>query len=141
MCFAMLWKQYNECEKLITSKIPKTISITEQLCQVFGNMVHTSGVEDNDLFNPEVIEEFVTNAAWDVCSTYHLALKIMLCTMYINIPRDRFFTYLILSYEWRLDVMDKSRYVMISKMNMSHLKTITTSFYTRLKQSTKRLMQ
>lgn len=59
-----------------TSQNPQANGMIECVHQVFENMLCTSGFEDNDLCNSHIIEEYITNTLWVVCSTYHLSLSI-----------------------------------------------------------------
>ena len=38
-------------------------------------MLHTADIDMADIVNESDIADFLTNAAWAVCSTYHTALK------------------------------------------------------------------
>ncbi len=56
------------------SKSPQMNINIEFVQKVLGNMLHTSREKDNDLSDPDIINEFVTNFSWSVYSTLILCL-------------------------------------------------------------------
>ena len=47
----------------------------EQVHQTIMVMLHTADIDMADTVNESDIADFLTNAAWAVCSTYHTVLK------------------------------------------------------------------
>ena len=42
---------------------------------IFGDMMRTSDINNLEHVNSQMIDEFITNAAWAVRSSYHTVLK------------------------------------------------------------------
>ena len=43
---------------------------------VLVNMMRTSGIDMSQTVNPDDIDLFLTNAAWAICTTHHMALQL-----------------------------------------------------------------
>ena len=56
-------------------KYPQVSSVLEQVHQVFGNMLCTSELDMSNSVNANSVSNFLNDAAWAVCSTYHTLLK------------------------------------------------------------------
>ncbi len=52
-------------------------AILERLHAVIGDMLLTSEMDMAETVCQEMIDDFLTNAAWAVCSTHHMVLKAM----------------------------------------------------------------
>ncbi len=70
-----LCKQYQIGRKPTTSKNPQANAILERVHGVFNDMLRTSGLDDSDTIDDLRIDQFITNAAWAIRSTYHTVLK------------------------------------------------------------------
>ncbi len=62
---------------LTTSKHLQANNIFQYVHQVLGNKLCTSANKANDLSDLDITEEFVDDASWTVCSTYHSVLWFM----------------------------------------------------------------
>jgi len=70
-----LCKQYQIGRKPTTSKNLQANAILEREHGVFNDMLRTSGLDDSDSIDDLQIDQFITNAAWAIRSTYHIVLK------------------------------------------------------------------
>ena len=70
-----LCKQYQIGRKPTTSKNPQANAILERVHGVFNDMLRTSNLDDSDSIDDIRIDQFITNAAWAIRSTYHTVLK------------------------------------------------------------------
>ena len=70
-----LCKQYSVKRKPTTSKNPQANAIIERVHAVFNDMLRTSGLDGSDDLDAHRIDQFITNAAWAIRSTYHTVLK------------------------------------------------------------------
>ncbi len=50
-------------------------TILKRIHAVISDMFHISDIDMAETVNSEMINKFLTNAVWDVCSTYHMVLK------------------------------------------------------------------
>lgn len=73
--FATLLKTYNIKRKPTTSKNPQANAICERVHGVFGDMMRCAGINMSETVDAELVDEFVTNAAWAIRSSYHTVLK------------------------------------------------------------------
>ena len=73
--FIGLLDSYNIDRKPTTSKNPQANAICERVHGVFGDMMRTSGINGADTVDAALIDEFITNAAWAIRSSYHTVLK------------------------------------------------------------------
>ncbi len=73
--------------------------------KVLANILFTIKLEANHLFNPDIVEEFVTNAIY---STYHPVNKFM--PDWVNYKWTHYLTYLILLFGMILNNVDCSKY-------------------------------
>ena len=70
-----LCKQYSVKRKPTTSKNPQANAILERMHGVFGDMMRTSNLNNLEHVDSQTIDEFITNAAWAIRSSYHTVLK------------------------------------------------------------------
>jgi hypothetical protein len=54
---------------------PQANGILERVHQVLGQMLHTAELDMADSVTPNDVDVFLDNAAWAICSTYHMVLK------------------------------------------------------------------
>jgi hypothetical protein len=54
---------------------PQANAILERMHQTIMGMLQTAEIDMSDTVNESDIANFLTNAAWAVCSTYHIVLK------------------------------------------------------------------
>jgi hypothetical protein len=54
---------------------PQVNAILEHMHQMIMEMLHTAEIDMAITVSESDITVFLTNAAWDVCSTYHILLK------------------------------------------------------------------
>jgi hypothetical protein len=47
----------------------------ERVHQVLGQMLRTAELDMADSVTPDDVNAFLDNAAWEICSTYHMVLK------------------------------------------------------------------
>jgi len=73
--FAALCDTYGIKRKPTTVKNPQANSILERIHQVFSNMMRTSGLDKSDTVTPEMVDNFITDAAWAIRSTHHSVLQ------------------------------------------------------------------
>ena len=73
--FTELLKQYSVNRKPTTSKNPQANAVLERIHGVFGDMMRTSGINNRETVDARLIDDFITNAAWAIRSTYHTVLK------------------------------------------------------------------
>ena len=74
--FNELCETYNIKQKPTTVKNPQANSVLERIHGVLGNMMQTSALNKSDTADESMVDEFITNASWAVCSTYHTVLKL-----------------------------------------------------------------
>ena len=67
----LIWnnKQTNHCEN------PQVNAILEHVHGVLGNVMRTSGLDMSPTITDSMITDFIVDAAWAICSTYHNVLK------------------------------------------------------------------
>lgn len=70
-----LCKSYSVKRKPTTSKNPQANAILERIHGVFGDMLRTSGINNSETLDDHMIDQFITDAAWAIRSTYHTVLK------------------------------------------------------------------
>lgn len=70
-----LCEQYQIDRKPTTSKNPQANAILERVHGVFGDMLRTSGLDNGDTIDGHRLDQFITDAAWAIRSTYHTVLK------------------------------------------------------------------
>ncbi len=73
--FEYLCKSYSIKHKPTTVDIPRAYSILECVHQVLGQMLCTAEIDMADSVTPDDVNVFLDNAAWAICSTYHMVLK------------------------------------------------------------------
>ena len=73
--FTALLKQYSVNRKPTTAKNPQANAVLERIHEVFGNMMRTSGINNSEVVDARLIDDFITNAAWAIRSTYHTVLR------------------------------------------------------------------
>jgi hypothetical protein len=74
--FNELCETYNIKQKPTTVKNLQANSVLERIHGVLGNMMQTSGLDNSDTTDKAMVDDFITNASWAVCSTYHTVLKL-----------------------------------------------------------------
>jgi hypothetical protein len=73
--FTELLKQYSVNRTPTTAKNPQANAVLELIHGVFGDMMRTSGINNSEVVNARLIDDFITNAAWAIRSTYHTVLR------------------------------------------------------------------
>lgn len=73
--FKELLEAYQIKRKPTTSKNPQANGICERVHGVFGDMMRTSNINNCEEVDEDLIDDFVTNAAWAIRSSYHTVLK------------------------------------------------------------------
>ena len=73
--FTELLKQYSGNRKPTTAKYPQANAVLERIHRVFRDMMRTSGINNRKVVDAHLIDEFITNAAWAIRSTYLTVLK------------------------------------------------------------------
>jgi hypothetical protein len=56
-------------------KNPRANGILERVHQVLGQMLCIAELDMADSVTPDDVDVFLYNAAWAICSTYHMVLK------------------------------------------------------------------
>jgi hypothetical protein len=90
--FEYLCESYGITRKPTTVKNPQANGILERVHQVLGQMLCTAELDTANSVTPNDIDVFLDNAAWSICSTYHMVLKpspgaaIFECDMLFDIP-------------------------------------------------------
>lgn len=70
-----LCREYSMKRRPTTSKNPQANAILERIHAVFGDMLRTSGINNSEELDEHQIDQFISNAAWAIRSTYHTVLK------------------------------------------------------------------
>jgi len=73
--FEELCDSYNLKRKPTSVKNPQANAIIERIHGVLGDMMRTSGLDMADTVTPDDVDQFLTDAAWAIRSTYHTVLK------------------------------------------------------------------
>jgi hypothetical protein len=73
--FEYLCESYGITRKPTTVKNPWANGILEHVHQVLGQMLCTAELDMDDSVTPNDVDVFLDNAAWAICSTYHMVLK------------------------------------------------------------------
>ncbi len=73
--FETLFDSYGIKRKPTTIKNPQANAICERVHQVLGTIMRTPELDMADSAHPADIDNFIDNAAWAICSTYHTVLK------------------------------------------------------------------
>jgi hypothetical protein len=73
--FETLCNSYGIKHEPTTIKNPHAYAICECIHQVLGTIIHTSEIDMAESVEPADIDIFNNNAAWAICSTYHMVLK------------------------------------------------------------------
>ena len=73
--FESLCDSYGLKRKPTTIKNPQANAILERVHAVLGDMMRTSNLDMSDTCTASDIDEFLTNAAWAIRSTYHTVLR------------------------------------------------------------------
>ncbi len=73
--FEYLCKSYSLMRKQTTVKNPWENGILERVYQVLGQMLCTAELDMADSVTFDDVNDFLDNAAWAICSTYHTVLK------------------------------------------------------------------
>ena len=73
--FGALCDSFSLKRKPTTIKNPQANAILERIHGVLGDMMRTSNLDDDVTITPHMVDEFIHNAAWAICSTYHTVLR------------------------------------------------------------------
>jgi len=73
--FETLCESYGLKHKPTSVKIPQVNAILERVHQTIMVMLRTAELDMANTVNESDIADFLTNAAWVICSTYHTVLK------------------------------------------------------------------
>ena len=68
-------ESYGLEQKPITVWNPQANDILECIHTVLGDILRTSDIDMTDKINDEIIDNFIVNVAWAVCSTHHTVLQ------------------------------------------------------------------
>ncbi len=72
--FETLCESYGLKHKPTGIKNPEANAIWERMHQVIMTMLHTTELDMADTVAPNDITDFLTDAIWAICSTYHIVL-------------------------------------------------------------------
>ena len=72
--FAALLKSFSIKRKPTTIKNPQANAILERVHGVLGDMMRTSNINNLETVDENLIDEFLTDAAWAIRSTHHSVL-------------------------------------------------------------------
>ncbi len=71
-----MWSYGITCKPtMVKIKNPWANNILERVRQVLGQMLCTAKLDMANSFTPDDVNVFLDNAAWAICSTYHMVLK------------------------------------------------------------------
>ncbi len=73
--FKYLCESYGITRKPTMVKNPQANGILERVHQGLGQMLRTAELDIADSVTPTDVDVFLDNAAWAICSTYHMVLK------------------------------------------------------------------
>jgi hypothetical protein len=73
--FEYLCDSYAITRKPTTVKNPRPNGVLERVHQVLGQMLCTAEFDKANSDTPDDVDVFLDNAAWAICSTYHMVLK------------------------------------------------------------------
>jgi len=73
--FKTLCDSYSLKRKPTTIKNPQANAILERIHGVIGDMMRTSSLDNDTTITPNMVDEFLSNAAWAIRSTYHTVLR------------------------------------------------------------------
>ena len=73
--FESLCDSYGLKRKPTTIKNPQANAVLERIHAVLGDMMRTSSLDNSDTATPQMVDEFLTNVAWAIRSTYHTVLR------------------------------------------------------------------
>ena len=73
--FAALLESFSIKRKPTTIKNPQANAILERVHGVLGDMMRTSNINNLDTVDENLIDEFLTDAAWAIRSTHHSVLR------------------------------------------------------------------
>ena len=72
--FRDLCTSYGLKHKPTSVKNPQSNAVLERIHAVFANMLRTAALDMADTVTPDMVDEFLTNAAWAIRSTHHTVL-------------------------------------------------------------------
>ena len=72
--FENLCESFQLKHKPTTIKNPQANAILERIHQVVTNMMRTSSLDMQETCTPNMIDDFIVNVGWAICSTHHTAL-------------------------------------------------------------------
>jgi len=73
--FAALFESFGIKCNPNSVKNPQANAILNQVHQIITSMLHTTELDMDNTGETSDIDAFLTDAAWDICSTYHTVLK------------------------------------------------------------------
>ena len=73
--FETLCESYGLKCKPTSARNPQVNAILEQVHHTIMTMLQTAELDMSEIVSESYIADFLTNAAWAVCSTYHTVLK------------------------------------------------------------------
>ncbi|MCP4748214.1 MAG: transposase family protein, partial [Desulfobacteraceae bacterium] len=73
--FQQLCEEFRLKPKPTTVRNPRANAILERMHGVLGDMLCTYGLDMSKTVTTSDINDFIVNAAWAICSTYHTVLK------------------------------------------------------------------
>ena len=72
--FENLCESFQIKHKPTTIKNPQANAILERIHQVVTNMMRTSSLDMQDSCTPDMVDDFIANVGWAICSTHHTVL-------------------------------------------------------------------
>ena len=72
--FENLCESFQIKHKPTTIKNPQANAILERIHQVVTHMMRTSSLDMQDTSTPDMIDDFIANVGWEICSTHHTVL-------------------------------------------------------------------
>lgn len=72
--FENLCESFQLKHKPTTIKNPQANIILERIHQVVTNMMRTSNLDMQETCTPDMIDDFIANVGWAICSTHHTVL-------------------------------------------------------------------
>ena len=73
--FQALCDSYRLTRRPTSVKNPQANAVLERIHAVFGDMMRCSGLDNSPTVEPDMIADFISDAAWALRSTYHTVLR------------------------------------------------------------------
>ena len=72
--FEILYESFQLKHEPTTIMNPLANAILERVHQVVTNMMQTFSLDMQEIFIPNMIDNFIVNVGWEICSTHHTLL-------------------------------------------------------------------